>query len=80
MKVIDIKNLHKTYKESEHEVHAVQGIDLTFEKVSIGTSEIVINNTGNESGWATRVNNINQKLIDEPTETFYKNGSIKLTV
>jgi putative ABC transport system ATP-binding protein len=32
MKVIDIKNLHKTYKESEHEVHAVQGIDLTFEE------------------------------------------------
>ncbi|HEC43037.1 MAG TPA: ABC transporter ATP-binding protein [Bacteroides sp.] len=32
MKVIDIKNLHKTYYESEHEVHAVQGINLTFEE------------------------------------------------
>jgi len=31
MKVIDIKNLHKTYNESEYEVHAIRGIDLSFE-------------------------------------------------
>jgi len=31
MKVIEIKNLHKIYNESEHEVHAVRGIDLSFE-------------------------------------------------
>jgi putative ABC transport system ATP-binding protein len=31
MKVIEIKSLHKIYNDSEHEVHAVRGIDLTFE-------------------------------------------------
>jgi putative ABC transport system ATP-binding protein len=31
MKVIEIKNLHKTYNESEHLVHAIRGIDLSFE-------------------------------------------------
>jgi putative ABC transport system ATP-binding protein len=30
MKVIEIKNLHKTYNESEHLVHAIRGIDLSF--------------------------------------------------
>jgi len=32
MKIIEIKNLHKIYKESEIEVHAVNGIDLDFEQ------------------------------------------------
>lgn len=32
MKVIEIKNLHKIYNDSEHEVHAVRGIDLSFEE------------------------------------------------
>lgn len=32
MKVIDIKNVQKIYNESEHEVHAVRGIDLSFEE------------------------------------------------
>jgi putative ABC transport system ATP-binding protein len=32
MKVIEIKNLHKTYDESEHKVHAIRGIDLFFEE------------------------------------------------
>ena len=32
MKVIEIKNLHKTYDESEQQVHAVRGIDLSFEE------------------------------------------------
>lgn len=31
-KVIDVKNLHKIYQETEVKVHAVQGIDLSFEK------------------------------------------------
>jgi len=31
MKVIEIKNLQKIYNESEHEVHAIRGIDLFFE-------------------------------------------------
>ena len=32
MKVIDIKNLEKIYNESEVKVHAIRGIDLSFEK------------------------------------------------
>jgi putative ABC transport system ATP-binding protein len=32
MKVIEIKDLHKIYNDSEHEVHAVRGIDLSFEE------------------------------------------------
>jgi putative ABC transport system ATP-binding protein len=32
MKIIEVKNLHKIYKESEIEVHAVQGVDLSFEQ------------------------------------------------
>ncbi|MFC2111885.1 ABC transporter ATP-binding protein [Bacteroidota bacterium] len=32
MKVIDIKDLHKIYNETEHDVHAVRGIDLSFEE------------------------------------------------
>lgn len=32
MKVIDIKDLEKTYNESEVQVHAIRGIDLSFEK------------------------------------------------
>jgi ABC-type lipoprotein export system ATPase subunit len=31
MKVIEIKNLHKTYNDSEQLVHAIRGIDLSFE-------------------------------------------------
>jgi putative ABC transport system ATP-binding protein len=30
MNVIEITNLHKTYNEAEHKVHAVRGIDLSF--------------------------------------------------
>jgi putative ABC transport system ATP-binding protein len=32
MKVIEIKDLQKIYNESEHLVHAVRGIDLSFEE------------------------------------------------
>lgn len=32
MKVIEIKNLHKTYEDSEVKVHAVQGVDLEIEQ------------------------------------------------
>ncbi len=32
MKIIETKNLHKTYTETEVEVKAVNGIDLSFEK------------------------------------------------
>jgi putative ABC transport system ATP-binding protein len=32
MKIIELKNLHKIYNETEVEVHAVNGIDLEFEE------------------------------------------------
>jgi putative ABC transport system ATP-binding protein len=32
MKIIEIKNLHKIYKDSEIEVHAVNGINIEFEQ------------------------------------------------
>jgi len=32
MKIIEVKNLNKIYKEGEIEVHAVRGIDLSFEQ------------------------------------------------
>ena len=32
MKVIEIKDLQKIYNDSEHEVHAIRGIDLSFEE------------------------------------------------
>jgi len=32
MKVIEIRDLQKIYNDSEHEVHAVRGIDLSFEE------------------------------------------------
>ena len=32
MKVLEIKNVHKVYNSSEVRVHAVNGIDLVFEK------------------------------------------------
>ena len=32
MKVIEIKNLQKIYNDSAHEVHAIRGIDLSFEE------------------------------------------------
>ena len=32
MKVIEIRDLQKIYNDSEHEVHAIRGIDLSFEE------------------------------------------------
>jgi putative ABC transport system ATP-binding protein len=61
MKVIDIKNVHKVYKESEIEVHAVRGIDLSFEE---GEFAAIVGPSG--SGKTTLLNMIG--ALDDPTE------------
>lgn len=61
MKVIDIKNVHKIYKEGEIEVHAVRGIDLSFEQ---GEFAAIVGPSG--SGKTTLLNMIGG--LDETTE------------
>lgn len=61
MKVIDIKNLHKIYKESEVEVHAVRGINLAFEE---GEFAAIVGPSG--SGKTTLLNMLGG--LDSPTE------------
>jgi len=61
MKVIDIKNVQKVYKESEIEVHAVRGIDLSFEE---GEFAAIVGPSG--SGKTTLLNMIG--ALDDPTE------------
>ncbi len=61
MKVIDIKNVHKIYKESEIEVHAVRGIDLSFEQ---GEFAAIVGPSG--SGKTTLLNMIG--ALDDPSE------------
>src|SRR3989339_1307421 len=60
MKVIEISNLHKTYSESELEVRAVDGIDLTFEQ---GEFAAIVGPSG--SGKTTLLNMIGG--LDKPT-------------
>lgn len=60
MKVIEIKNVEKTYKESEIEVHAVRGIDLDFEE---GEFAAIVGPSG--SGKTTLLNIIG--ALDDPT-------------
>jgi putative ABC transport system ATP-binding protein len=61
MKVIDIKNVHKTYKKAEVEVHAVRGVDLSFEE---GEFAAIVGPSG--SGKTTLLNMIG--ALDDPTE------------
>ncbi|MBL7110932.1 MAG: ABC transporter ATP-binding protein [Bacteroidales bacterium] len=60
MKVIDIKNLEKIYNESEVEVHAVRGVDLSFEQ---GEFAAIVGPSG--SGKTTLLNMIGG--LDKPT-------------
>lgn len=66
MKIIDIKNLHKIYNESEVKVHAVNGVDLSFEE---GEFAAIVGPSG--SGKTTLLNMLGG--LDLPTE-----GSIKI--
>lgn len=61
MKIIDIKNLHKIYNESEVKVHAVNGVNLSFEK---GEFAAIVGPSG--SGKTTLLNMLGG--LDQPTE------------
>jgi putative ABC transport system ATP-binding protein len=61
MKVIDVKNVHKIYNESEVEVHAVRGIDLEIEQ---GEFAAIVGPSG--SGKTTFLNMVGG--LDQPTE------------
>jgi len=61
MSIIQIENLKKTYSETEVEVHAVNGIDLSFEQ---GEFAAVVGPSG--SGKTTLLNMIGG--LDTPTE------------
>jgi putative ABC transport system ATP-binding protein len=60
MKVIDIKNLEKIYNESEVKVHAIRGINLSFEK---GEFAAIVGPSG--SGKTTLLNMLGG--LDNPT-------------
>ncbi|PLX09557.1 MAG: macrolide ABC transporter ATP-binding protein [Marinilabiliales bacterium] len=60
MNIIEIKNLHKTYTESEIPVHAVNGIDLSFEQ---GEFTAIVGPSG--SGKTTFLNMLGG--LDKPT-------------
>jgi len=60
MKVIEIKNLHKIYRETEVEVKAVNGVDLSFEE---GEFSAIVGPSG--SGKTTLLNLIGG--LDKPT-------------
>lgn len=66
MNVIEIKDLQKTYDESEQKVHAVRGIDLTFEE---GEFAAIAGPSG--CGKTTLLNMIGG--LDDPSE-----GSIRV--
>jgi len=73
MKVIDIKNLHKTYNDSAIQVHAVRGIDLSFEQ---GEFTTIVGPSG--SGKTTLLNLIGG--LDKPTEGEIIIGGVNLTL
>lgn len=61
MKIIEVSNLHKIYNSSEVKVHAVRGIDLSFEQ---GEFTAVVGPSG--SGKTTFLNMMGG--LDDPTE------------
>lgn len=61
MNIIEIKNLHKIYSESEVPVHAVNGIDISFEQ---GEFTAIVGPSG--SGKTTFLNMLGG--LDKPTE------------
>lgn len=60
MKIVEIKNVHKIYNSSEVQVHAVNGVDLEFEK---GEFAAIVGPSG--SGKTTLLNMIGG--LDMPT-------------
>ncbi len=66
MNIIELKNLHKVYHETEVEVRAVNGVDLTFDE---GEFTAIVGPSG--SGKTTLLNIIGG--LDKPTE-----GEVKI--
>lgn len=71
MKVIDVKNVHKIYNESEVKVHAVRGIDLSFEE---GEFAAIVGPSG--SGKTTFLNMLGG--LDNPTEGEIEIGGVNI--
>lgn len=61
MKILTLNNVHKIYEETEVKVHAVNGIDMEFEK---GEFSAIVGPSG--SGKTTLLNMIGG--LDQPTE------------
>lgn len=71
MKIIEIKNLHKIYRETEVEVKAVNGIDLSFEE---GEFAAIVGPSG--SGKTTLLNMLGG--LDRPTSGAIRINSTSL--
>lgn len=71
MKVIEVRNLHKTYEQEALPVHALNGIDLTF---SEGEFAAIVGPSG--SGKTTLLNIIGG--LDDPTQGEVIIGGINL--
>ena len=71
MKVIEIRDLQKIYNDSEHEVHAVRGIDLSFEE---GEFAAIAGPSG--CGKTTLLNILGG--LDEPTRGTINIGGINV--
>lgn len=72
MKVIDINNVHKIYNDSEVKVHAVNGINLSFEE---GEFAAIVGPSG--SGKTTLLNMLGG--LDKPTDGEITIGGIKVS-
>jgi putative ABC transport system ATP-binding protein len=72
MKVIDINNVHKIYNDSEVKVHAVNGINLSFEE---GEFAAIVGPSG--SGKTTLLNMLGG--LDTPTEGEITIGDVKVS-
>ena len=71
MKVIDINKVHKIYNDSEVQVHAVNGIDLSFEE---GEFAAIVGPSG--SGKTTLLNMVGG--LDKPSEGEITIGNVKV--
>ncbi len=71
MKVIEVKNIHKIYKETEVDVHAVRGIDLSFEE---GEFAAIVGPSG--SGKTTFLNILGG--LDTPSDGEIKIGGVDI--
>lgn len=71
MSIIDIKDLNKIYNDSEVEVHAVRGIDLSFEE---GEFAAIVGPSG--SGKSTFLNMVGG--LDKPSSGYIRVGNVEV--